>query len=35
MSAIGTFRTWRDVRLESVERSKADIGFPQAGPRRD
>jgi hypothetical protein len=22
----GTFRTWRDVRLESVVRSKADVG---------
>ena len=25
MSAIGTFRTWRDVRLESVNRLKADM----------
>jgi hypothetical protein len=25
MSAVGTFRTWRDVRLESVNRRKADI----------
>jgi|SRR6476659_3313787 hypothetical protein len=25
-SAVGTFRTWRDVQLESVMRSKADIG---------
>ena len=25
MSAHGTFRTWRDVRLMSVERSEADI----------
>jgi hypothetical protein len=25
LSAVGTFRTWRDVRLESVKRSKADI----------
>jgi hypothetical protein len=24
-AAIGTFRTWRDVRLESVMRSKADV----------
>src|SRR6267142_2463616 len=26
MAAFGTFRTWRDVRLESVVRSKADFG---------
>jgi hypothetical protein len=26
MSPFGTFRTWRDVRLESVMRSKPDIG---------
>src|SRR5258708_24275317 len=26
MSLFGTFRTWRDVRLESVMRTKADIG---------
>jgi hypothetical protein len=26
LSAIGTFRTWPDVRVESVMRSKADIG---------
>ena len=25
MSAIGTFRIWRDVRLESVMRTKADV----------
>ena len=25
-SLVGTFRTWRDVRLESVVRSKADFG---------
>src|SRR5258708_8160772 len=25
MSAVGTFRTWRDVRLESVNRLKADM----------
>ena len=25
-SAVGTTRTWRDVRLESVMRTKADIG---------
>ena len=25
-SVVGTFRTWRDVRLESVMRFKADIG---------
>jgi len=25
-SGYGTFRTWRDVRLESVMRSRADIG---------
>jgi hypothetical protein len=24
-SALGTFRTWRDVRLESVNRLKADM----------
>jgi hypothetical protein len=24
-SAFGTFRTWRDVRLESVMRTKADV----------
>ncbi len=26
MSALGIFRTWRDVRVESVMRFKADIG---------
>jgi hypothetical protein len=26
MSAFGTFRTWRDVRLESAMRYKANIG---------
>ncbi len=26
MSSVGTFRTWMDVRLESVMRFKADIG---------
>src|SRR5450759_1814933 len=26
ISAFGTFRTWRDVRFESVMRLKADIG---------
>jgi hypothetical protein len=25
MSPVGTFRTWRDVRLESVMRTKADV----------
>jgi hypothetical protein len=25
MSVPGTFRTWRDVRLESVMRTKADV----------
>ena len=25
MSLLGTFRTWRDVRVESVMRTKADI----------
>jgi hypothetical protein len=25
-SAIGTFQTWSDVRLESVVRTKADVG---------
>jgi hypothetical protein len=25
-SGCGTFRIWRDVRLESVIRSKADVG---------
>jgi hypothetical protein len=25
-SVLGTFQTWRDVRLESVVRTKADIG---------
>ena len=25
MSGVDTFRTWRDVRLESVMRSKADV----------
>jgi hypothetical protein len=25
MSAVGTFRTWQDVRLESVMRSKAEV----------
>jgi hypothetical protein len=29
---IGTFRTWRDVRVESVMRSKADIGRAARGP---
>jgi len=24
-SVVGTFRTWRDVRLESVIRPKADV----------
>jgi hypothetical protein len=24
-SPVGTFRTWRDVRVESVMRTKADI----------
>jgi hypothetical protein len=28
-SANGTFRTWRDVRLESVKRVKADIEFAE------
>ena len=28
MAAIGTFRTWRDVRYESVMRSIADFGYP-------
>jgi hypothetical protein len=28
MSPVGTFRTWRDVRVESVMRSKADVGLP-------
>ena len=27
-SAYGTFRTWRDVRLESVMRTKADVRRP-------
>jgi hypothetical protein len=27
-SAVGTFRTWRDVRLESAMCFKADIGRP-------
>src|SRR5882762_11205919 len=47
MSAIGTKRTWRDVRVESVVRSKADINdgrdhrsltsfrFPQCFPLRE
>jgi hypothetical protein len=26
ISAVGTFETWRNVRVESVMRSKADIG---------
>ena len=25
MSDVGTFRTWRDARLESVMRTKADV----------
>jgi hypothetical protein len=29
MSPFGTFRTWRDVRHESVLRLKADIGQPR------
>jgi hypothetical protein len=37
MSGSGTFRTWRDVRLESVMRFKADIGRPSefmgSGPK--
>jgi len=28
LSASGTFRTWRDVRLESVMRAKADLAAP-------
>jgi hypothetical protein len=28
MSLSGTFRTWRDVRLESVMRTKADVRRP-------
>jgi hypothetical protein len=28
MTAFGTFRTSRDVRLESGMRTKADVGFP-------
>jgi hypothetical protein len=27
MTGSGTFRTWLDVRVESVMRSKADIGY--------
>jgi len=27
MSLIGTFRKWRDVRLESVVGSKPEVGF--------
>jgi hypothetical protein len=27
MSAFGTTRTWRDVRLESVVRAKADVAW--------
>jgi hypothetical protein len=27
MSPIGTFRTWRDVRLESAFRGKAEVGL--------
>jgi hypothetical protein len=45
MSAYGTFRTWRDVRYESVMRSIADFGcrgtvtaqaayFPRGNPQR-
>ena len=26
-SAVGTFRTWRDVRLESAVRGKAEVGL--------
>jgi hypothetical protein len=26
-NSIGTFRTWRDVRLESAMRSKADVDY--------
>ena len=29
--AVGTQRTWRDVRLESVMRFKADIGERNTG----
>jgi hypothetical protein len=29
-SANGTFRTWRDVRLESVMRTKADVSYLRA-----
>jgi hypothetical protein len=32
MSPIGTFRTWRDVRLESVMRSKADVTYGNRSP---
>jgi hypothetical protein len=32
MSQIGTFRTWRDVRLESVMRSKADVTYGNRSP---
>jgi hypothetical protein len=33
-SAVGTKRTWRDVRLESVMRSEADIGESAIGVRK-
>jgi hypothetical protein len=32
-SGIGTFRTWRDVRLESVMRTKADSKIMGSRPR--
>src|SRR6476660_9322359 len=32
-SAVGTFRTWRDVRLESVMRSRADMKNLRAAQR--
>ena len=31
MSAVGTFRTSRDVRVESAMRFKADIGLAERG----
>jgi hypothetical protein len=35
MSLIGTFRTCRDVRLESVMRSKADICESNLAPLKE
>jgi hypothetical protein len=35
VAAIGTFRTWRDVRLESVMRTRTDIDESDNSKRDD